>query len=296
MGKSDISRRWGQRYCARDMKHGAVKFGKAESIGTKAQDKRCRMHPASQDHILRSLENITGEEKILAKIIEGFPYPIQISNPDGTVVLINQSFLKVFRIVDKMEFIGKYNMLQDPFMEALGIKERVQKAFSGETVRLYDIKVPIQDIINEYGSDEICFDSMFQNIITFPIYDDQAQLSCVVSVFIISKRFCGKEEIIKAKEYIEEHWREEFDADAVAKASGFSKTHFVRLFKSYTGITPLRYHRDIKINMLKEKLLDKNFSIAQAFTLCGLDYSGHYAKAFKARVGLTPSEYRNNYS
>lgn len=247
-----------------------------------------------QNQIVRSLQTIFGDEELLINIVEAFPYPIQISKPDGTVILVNKSFLKVFHITDKEDFISKYNMLQDTLIANLGIKEIVQKAFQGETVHLFDIKVPLQDIINKYGTGEVLFDSIFQNITTFPVYNSHNQLSCVVSVFIISKQYCGKEEIIKGKEYIENHWQEKFNIAAVAKASGFSKTQFTRLFKMLTGITPLNYYLSIKINMIKEKLLDTNLSISQAFSACGLDYSGHYAKVFKARVGATPSEYRRN--
>ena len=247
-----------------------------------------------QDNIVQSLQTICVDEELLVKILEVFPYPIQIARPDGTVILVNESFLKVFRISDKEEFIKKYNMLQDPFIANLGIDGRVLKAFRGDTVRLYDIKVPVQDIINEYGAGEVCFVSIFQNITSFPVYNDHKQLSCVVSIFITSKQYCGKEEIIKGKEYIESHWQERFDIAAAANASGFSKTQFIRLFKAYTGITPLSYYNDIKIKMLKEKLLDMNLSISQAFFACGLDYNGHYAKIFKVRTGATPSAYRKN--
>jgi AraC-like DNA-binding protein len=255
---------------------------------------KCLTASEKQDLIVHSMKTICGDGELLINIIEAFPYPIHISKPDGTVILVNESFLKVFHISDKEKFLNMYNMLQDTFIESLGIKEIVQKAFQGETVHLFDIKVPLQDIINKYGTGEVCFDSIFQNITSFPVYSSQNQLSCVVSVFITSKQYCGKEEIIKGKEYIENHWQEKFDIAAVAKASGFSKTQFTRLFKMHTGITPLNYYLGIKINMLKEKLLNTNLSISQAFSACGLDYSGHYAKIFKSKVGTTPSEYRKN--
>jgi AraC-like DNA-binding protein len=290
-----ISIRRVQFLCAKDMIPGAVKFGKTWAIPVEAQkpqDNRYKVAIERQIHNVQSLQAIFGDEELLIKIIEVFPYPIHISKPDGTVILINESFIKAFHITDKEEFIEKYNMLQDTFITNLGIKEIVKKAFQGETVHLNDIKVPVQDIINKYGTGEVCFNSVFQNITSFPVYNEHNKLSCVVSVFITSKQYCGKEEIVKGKMYIENHWQERFDIAAVARASGFSKTQFTRLFKTLTGITPLNYYLDIKINMLKEKLLDANLSICQAFSACGLDYSGHYAKVFKVRVGTTPSEYR----
>jgi transcriptional regulator GlxA family with amidase domain len=43
---------------------------------------------------------------------------------------------------------------------------------------------------------------------------------------------------------------------------------------------------------VKEKLIDTNLSIFQAFNECGMEYNGHYAKVFKELTGYSPSEYR----
>lgn len=299
----EVSKKWGisvrrvQFLCVRNMIPGTVKFAKAWAIpadAEKPRDGRYKAPAEKPDHLLRSCENIFGDEKLMVKIMECFPYPIQVSRLDGSLIFANEAFLKFFHIASKNKLIKEYNMFHDPFIANLGIKESDFKAFQGETVRLYDIKVPVQDIINKFGAGEICFNSIFMNVTTFPVYNEQKQLSWVVSIFITSKIYSGKQEIIKGKEYIENHWQEEFDITAVAKASGLSNTQFTRLFKNYTGFTPHRYYLNLKINMLKEKLLDDNLSITQAFSACGLDYNGHYAQVFKAQVGITPSAYRKS--
>jgi transcriptional regulator GlxA family with amidase domain len=58
-------------------------------------------------------------------------------------------------------------------------------------------------------------------------------------------------------------------------------------------MTPHDYYINLKISKIKEKLSDSALSIAQIFAACGVDYSGHFAKVFKERVGLSPSQYRN---
>jgi len=52
------------------------------------------------------------------------------------------------------------------------------------------------------------------------------------------------------------------------------------------------YYLEVKIEKLKERLRDQNLTITQAFATCGVTYSGHYARLFKKKSGLTPSEYR----
>lgn len=96
--KWGISIRQVQFYCAQDMIPGAVKFGRAWAIPVKAQkpqDGRYKVPTETQDHIIRSLQTIHGDEELLVKVMEVFPYPIQISKPDGTVILANEAFLSM---------------------------------------------------------------------------------------------------------------------------------------------------------------------------------------------------------
>jgi len=135
---------------------------------------------------------------------------------------------------------------------------------------------------------------VYQDITLFPILDDQKQVMYVVAFFINKRVYRGRDEIEKAKEYIESHWNEKFSLDAAAKAACLSKAHFAKLFKKHTGITPHEYYTNYKISKVKEKLLDSNLSIAQAFAACNMDYNGYSARVFKEKTGLSPSEYRKS--
>jgi len=46
---------------------------------------------------------------------------------------------------------------------------------------------------------------------------------------------------------------------------------------------------------LKELLQNPNISISTAFEECGLNYNGKYKQFFKEIVGMSPSEYREQY-
>jgi len=48
-----------------------------------------------------------------------------------------------------------------------------------------------------------------------------------------------------------EHMTEEFNLDRLAAQAGLSKFHFHRLFKSATGVAPLQYHINLRMNLAR---------------------------------------------
>lgn len=105
----------------------------------------------------------------------------------------------------------------------------------------------------------------------------------------------GRDEIIWAREYLENHWEQPYDAKLVAQAAKLSVSRLQRLFKEHTGFSPHDYYTDIKMKHLKEALLNFSISVSQAFYQCGMDYNSYYATLFKKHAGLTPTEFRNRY-
>ncbi|HHV65450.1 MAG TPA: helix-turn-helix transcriptional regulator [Peptococcaceae bacterium] len=107
-----------------------------------------------------------------------------------------------------------------------------------------------------------------------------------------SERSSPRESINKAIEFLNECYNEDFSLEDIARVANLSPYHFVRVFKAETGVTPHQYLMNIRIKRVKEMLADKNLSISQAFSYCGMDYNGHFAALFKRKEGLTPSQYR----
>jgi len=245
-----------------------------------------------QNNIMESFQMLIGKEELLAKVIEFFPYPIQVYAPDGTSVLVNEAMLNEYHASNPDTVVGKYNVLKDPAVIATGQLHVLKRAFQGETVFFPDVKVPLEEIAERYGIQDFDVEAVYQDITVFPILDDRKRVIYVVAFLINRRVYRGKDEIEKAKEYIENHWLDKFDAKETAKAACLSKAHFTKLFKKHTGVTPHEYYINYKISKLKEKLLDTNLSIAQAFAACNMDYNGHSARVFRDKVGVTPSVYR----
>ncbi|NLB80494.1 MAG: helix-turn-helix transcriptional regulator [Clostridiaceae bacterium] len=231
--------------------------------------------------------------ELFVEIINSFPYPMHICSSQGEILYTNKAFLEFAKASDSGGNLGKHNILKDPNLERWGIKDFVDKAYNGKVSHAYDVKVPMREVVEMFGgNDELISETLFQNITAFPINNENNQLAYIVTIFVTSRFYQDREEITKGKKYIDEHWRDEFDMDALSDAVHMSKYHYIRIFKQHTGMTPNSYYQHVKFNKLKEKLCDCNLSITRAFYECGVDYKGNLSKKFKRHLGMTPTQYR----
>lgn len=289
-------------YCTKGRIEGAVKKGNLWLIpedAVKPEDRRRKKIQTQEEKEPAvsmdpwSFKSLYENKELFAQIVKEFPYPMHICSPDGTMLLANDAYLKFAKITNPERLYKKHNILLNPNLERWGIKDFVIRAFQGEAVHADDVKVPYQEIIERLGDDkEFVSESLFHNMTALPIRNSNNQLLFVVFIFITSRSYHDREEIIEGKEYIDDHWKEEFDIDKLADIVHMSRYHYTRLFKQHTGMTPYNYYQDVKINKLKEKLCDVNLSITQVFDECGMDYDGNLAKKFKQKLGMTPSQYR----
>lgn len=234
------------------------------------------------------------EKELLAKVIEFFPYPIQIFSVDGTSRLINKATLDMMGIKSIDSHVGKYNVFNDPIILELGFMEQVRRVLDGETVYLTDFNAPYQVMRQYFNLEDRDIQTISSDITCFPLTDSNGVIECFVAIFFFKKIYRGKKEIDWGRQYIETNWQKPFNADKTAQAACLSKVHFTKLFKKHVGVTPHEYYVNYKVGKLKEKLLDTNLSITQAFYACNMDYSGHSARMFREKVGVSPSAYRKS--
>ena len=232
------------------------------------------------------------EKGLSANAIESLPYPIHVYASDGTSVLMNEAMLIEYHSSDPGVVVGKYNVLGDPAVIATGAR-RVGTGIQGRNCLLPRHPSALEDISERYGIRDFDVESVYQDITVFPALDDLGKVTHVVALLINRRVYRSKDEIEKAKEFIESHWHERFDVHETASATSLSKDYFTRLFKKHTGKTPYAYYLDYKMSKLAEKLLDTNLSISEVFASCNVRYSGNSARLFRRRFGVSPMAYRN---
>jgi len=85
---------------------------------------------------------------------------------------------------------------------------------------------------------------------------------------------------------------EEPDLGALAEASGMSRFHFHRIFKSVTGITPKAYAVAQRKARMQQGLA-KEATVTDAIYAAGFNSSGRFYAASPQALGMTPSAYRS---
>ncbi|MDL2210916.1 AraC family transcriptional regulator [Desulfovibrio sp. OttesenSCG-928-O18] len=83
---------------------------------------------------------------------------------------------------------------------------------------------------------------------------------------------------------------EAFPLVAIARFTGYSQWHFIRLFRTATGLTPHAFQLACKIRLAR-RMLRNGSTAAEAAALSGFSDQSHMHKAFARHHGLTPLEF-----
>ncbi|NTV90684.1 MAG: helix-turn-helix transcriptional regulator [Clostridiales bacterium] len=299
----EASLKWGikvrqvQNLCEKGKVKGAIRFNRSwaipENLIRPEDDKRC-IREVCKSETERKCETFSDDLSVLKQTIDNFPYGVNVTTTNGIMVYANDAFMEGTLEDTRKKTIGNYNLFEEKMVEKWGLKEHIEKAFRGERVCTRNLKLSYKETGDKYGKD-YAFISVYHDITSFPIFDGENKLKFVVTVFIPVRKYYGRDETVKAREYIDSHWKEPFDVKEAAKAASLSPSRFIRLFREDTGFSPHDYYVDIKMNHLRESLLNFSISVSQAFNECGMDYNSYYTSLFKKNTGYTPMQFRKKY-
>lgn len=103
------------------------------------------------------------------------------------------------------------------------------------------------------------------------------------------------EKFIAVCNYIHEHCTEYLSLDDAAALAGFSKYHFTRLFKQFTGVSFYKYLNKKRIEHAEKLLVDPEISITEVALQSGFSSLSAFIRMFKLIKDCTPTEFRNMY-
>lgn len=105
-----------------------------------------------------------------------------------------------------------------------------------------------------------------------------------------------REPLQKSLDYIEENLYEDMNLDLLASVAGYSKYHFLRIFREAFHMSPSEYVRRRRITESAREIADTREPISQIGYRHGFNSKENFTRAFKSEHHILPSEYRSTDS
>ncbi len=93
-------------------------------------------------------------------------------------------------------------------------------------------------------------------------------------------------------QYVSEHYTEQLSLETTARALGISRIHLSHIFSQQLNINFRQYINSLRIDRACTLLQDPALSISQIAYQCGYENLRTFHRAFQARVGASPNQYR----
>ena len=98
--------------------------------------------------------------------------------------------------------------------------------------------------------------------------------------------------IRRSIDFINSRWNKNDTIYDIASASNMSVGHLQRLFKSWSGLSPIAYRSMLRINHAKTMLRDTELSVSSISYTIGFEDPLYFSKVFHKATGLSPRQYR----
>ncbi|CAM4226383.1 two-component system response regulator YesN [Paenibacillus endophyticus] len=92
--------------------------------------------------------------------------------------------------------------------------------------------------------------------------------------------------------YLDQHYRKNVSLTEMAERSHMSVSHFCNVFKRQTGLTLINYVNKVRMEKVKQLLLEPDLKIYDIAELVGYATMSYFNRIFKEMEGVSPNEYR----
>jgi AraC-like DNA-binding protein len=98
--------------------------------------------------------------------------------------------------------------------------------------------------------------------------------------------------VAQTKAYVQHHMAKAFTLDDLAEALGLSKYHFCREFKKATGVTPMAFVRQVRVEAARSLLLSTSLTLKGIAEQVGFSDEFQLSRVFRRVTGFAPSHVR----
>jgi AraC family transcriptional regulator len=101
------------------------------------------------------------------------------------------------------------------------------------------------------------------------------------------------QDLQRLDDYIDDYLNQDLGLAAFANLLNMSQSHFRRLFKQTTGLSPYKYSLDRRLNKAAQMLVNTNLEIAEIADLAGFSSHRNFSRTFHQSFLLSPIQYRH---
>jgi AraC family transcriptional regulator len=105
----------------------------------------------------------------------------------------------------------------------------------------------------------------------------------------------GSARLRKIKELVHVKMEDDLSLDEMAQSVGLSTAHFARMFRKSTGQTPHQFVLRQRIERAKVMLRASDARVLDVAVACGFRTQQHFAQVFRDVLGVSPTEYRQDF-
>lgn len=170
--------------------------------------------------------------------------------------------------------------------------------FTDKVMKLPDVidvrNTPIQSIMKNihreiHNGAEDC-----KEIITMNMHEIFIHMQRAYDTFKIDDSPDNQKVMLDVIEYIGANLDKELNLQELADVVSFDKIYFLKKFKKLTGITPMEYIRNVRMEKAKELLVYSDMNITQVAECVGFRSIHHFSNCFSKYTGMTPSKFKKD--
>ena len=153
------------------------------------------------------------------------------------------------------------------------------------------LQVPRAEVEKAYFETRVVTRSQYGSILRLlTIFAEH--LSTMTNQLMVTRAASELPAVAKARSFIAEHQTEEISLGDVARAVNMSAFYFCKTFRKVTGVTFVDYLARLRVESVKNLLLDPHKRISEAAFEAGFQSLSQFNRVFRRVAGEAPTVYR----
>lgn len=150
-------------------------------------------------------------------------------------------------------------------------------------------------VISAYDNESFGYEIRLRNLFSNLLVDISNNLPANPKMKTLN--FNPKESRLRLmSDYIHKNYFRQITLKDIANSAMVSESECLRCFNTVIHITPIRYLVDYRLRVSRHLLIESNLKIESICMDVGFQDFSYFTKAFKKMYGMSPREYRKNYS